>query len=54
MDAEILLNLITILFFSEIAGALLVALGMRMWEMRMAELELKRRIKNERTHNFQK
>ena len=42
MDAEILLNLITILFYSEIAGALLIALGIRMWEMRCAELELKR------------
>lgn len=45
MNAEILYNLILILFFSEIAGVLLVALGMRMWEMRCAELELKRRKK---------
>lgn len=45
MDAEILLNLITILFYSEIAGALLIALGIRMWEMRCAELELKRRMR---------
>lgn len=45
MDAEILLNLITILFFSEITGALLIALGIRMWEMRCAELELKRRLR---------
>lgn len=45
MDAEILLKLITILFFSELSGVLLVALGMRMWEMRCAELELKRRLR---------
>ena len=45
MDAEILLNLIAILFYSEIAGALLIALGIRMWEMRFDELELKRRLR---------
>lgn len=45
MDSEILLNLLTILFFAEFAGAFLVAFGLRMWEMRCAELELKRRIK---------
>ena len=45
MDAEILLNLITILFYSEIAGALLIARGIRIWEMRGAELELKRRLR---------
>ena len=43
MDAEILLKLITILFFSELSGVLMIAIGMRMWEMRCAELELKRR-----------
>lgn len=39
---------------STLAGMALIALGVRLWEMRCAELELKRRIKNERTHNFQK
>lgn len=57
MDAElynILYELMLAFGISSMVGIILIIFGMRLWEMRMAELELKRRIKNERTHNFQK
>ena len=57
MDAE-LYNMIYDLMLAfgiySMVGIILIIFGMRLWEMRCAELELKRRIKNERTHNFQK
>ena len=57
MDAELynmIYELMLAFGISSMVGIILIILGMRLWEMRMAELELKRRIKNERSHNFQK
>ena len=57
MDAELynmIYELMLAFGISSMVGIILIIFGMRLWEMRMAELELKRRIKNERTHNFQK
>lgn len=57
MSAELhqaVYQLMLVFGLSTLAGMALIALGVRLWEMRCAELELKRRIKNERTHNFQK
>lgn len=57
MDAELynmIYELMLAFGISSMVGITLIIFGMRLWEMRMAELELKRRIKNERTHNFQK
>ena len=57
MDAELynmIYELMLAFGISSMVGIILIIVGMRLWEMRMAELELKRRIKNERTHNFQK
>lgn len=57
MDAELynmIYELMMAFGISSMVGIILIIFGMRLWEMRMAELELKRRIKNERSHNFQK
>ena len=57
MDAELynmIYELMLAFGISSMVGIILIIFGMRLWEMRCAELELKRRIKNERTHNFQK
>ena len=57
MDAELynmIYELMLAFGISSMVGITLIIFGMRLWEMRCAELELKRRIKNERTHNFQK
>ena len=42
MNTEILLAFLAVLLPSEIIGVCLTALGIRLWEMRIAELELKK------------
>lgn len=57
MDAELynmIYELMLAFGISSMVGIILIIFGMRLWEMRMAELELKRRLKNERTYNIQK
>lgn len=52
MNYEMIYEIIFAFGVSSFAGVLLIALGIRLWEMRAAELELKRRKQNEtRTHD---